>query len=84
MIAPAPRPGRPAPAPCELVAELAAILATGYLRLRGTRGAPGQVREKEASPSRDLRAADQQTLSHAPVEPSCDGPAESPPAWRSK
>ncbi len=51
MIAPAPRPGRTASDPREIVAELASILATGYLRVRGARGAPGGVSEKEASAS---------------------------------
>lgn len=82
MIAPAPRPGRPAPAPREIVAELASILATGYLRALGACGAPRGVREKEASAS-SARGSAEQTLSHPTVEPSCDGPAESPPAWRS-
>lgn len=83
MIAQAPRPSRPAPAPREIVAELASLLATGYLRLRGSRGVPGGVSEKEASAPEDRQAAEEQTLSHPPVEPSCDDPAESPPAWRS-
>lgn len=37
MIAPAPRYRRPAPALREIVAEVAGILATGYLRLRAAR-----------------------------------------------
>ncbi len=83
MIAPAPRAGRPAPAPREIVAELAAILATAYLRLRSPDSAPPQVREMEASASGELQLTGERTLSHVPLEPSCDGPAESPPAWRS-
>ena len=51
MIAPLPRPRREAPAPREILAELASILATAYLRLLGHAGAPGGVSEKEASAS---------------------------------
>ena len=82
MIAPAPRPGRPAPVPREIVAELASLLATAYLRLRSLAAGRGEVRELEASAPGERQAAEEQTLSHPPVEPSCDGPAESPPAWR--
>ncbi len=83
MITPACRPGRPAPAPREIVAELASLLATAYLRWQCRSAAPGQVREDEASAGRERHAAGARTLSQAPVEPSCDGPAESPPARRS-
>ncbi len=73
MIAPAPRPGRPAPAPREIVTELASILATGYLRVRGARAAPGSVREKEASASGE-RARGETTVLESSAHPSV-------PAW---
>lgn len=72
-----------APAPHEIRAELASLLATAYLRLTCASAAPRQVREMEASASGELQLTDERTLSHVPVEPSCDGPAESPPAWSS-
>lgn len=78
MIAPAPRAGRPAPVPREVVAEVASLLATGYLRLRAR--AQGEVREIEASAHGELSDTGRQSLSPVPVEPSCAGPAENPPA----
>ena len=80
MIAPVSRAGRPAPAPREIVAEVAAILATGYLRLRDP--ATGHVREIEAPAAATREEAEQQSLSPAPREPSCDRTADRPPSRR--
>jgi hypothetical protein len=83
VIAPAPRPDRPAPAPREIVAELASILATAYLRLRSSAAGRDEVRGMEASAPNERKDVKEQSFTHPPVEPSCDDPAESPPAWRS-
>lgn len=82
MIAPALRTRREPPAPRELVAELASLLATAYLRLCAPATA-GQVREKEASAPGANAGANQQSLSPSPGEPSCDDPADRPPDRRS-
>lgn len=82
MIAPAPRPRRELPAPRELVAELASLLATAYFRLR-TPAAADHVRTKEASDSGEDAGTDRRTLPSGPVEPSCDDPTDRPPARRS-
>ncbi len=75
MIAPAPRPGRTASDPREIVAELASILATGYLRARDAHGAPGGVREKEASAPAE-RADGKATVLASSASPSV--PASAP------
>jgi len=82
VIAPAPRPRREPPVPRELVAELASLLATAYLRLR-THAAADHVRTKEASDAGEGAGMDQRTLRSGPVEPCCDDPTDRPPARRS-
>jgi hypothetical protein len=81
MIAPAPRLLRESLAPHEIVAEVAALLATAYIRLRFP--ATARVREMEASPPVEREESRRQSLSPPPISPSCNGPAESPPARRS-
>jgi hypothetical protein len=55
VTAPAPRTGRPAPTPREILSEIAGILATGYLRARG-------VRLNEASALATLPVAEAKAL----------------------
>ena len=82
MIAPGPRCRGESPPPREILAEVAALLATAYLRLRSPVTATAHVREIEASGAQKHAAPGNQSLITSPGEPSCDGPADGPPARR--